>query len=161
MKSFRLLIIIFLIFNTLTSNAQSFNEDKTAISKFLRRMYENTPFEGVKLFNDYDNNYLLSVLSLDKSKYTSQSTMMRVAQVKAQSQASTFLNGSITSEDFIVRTTEQKQGKNSETITSIETIQTIKENSIGFVKGLELLTNFDIEEGNRMLFIYFIEIQKE
>lgn len=145
----------------LTSNAQSFNEDKTAMSNFLKRMYESTPFEGVKLFSDYDNNYLLSVLSLDKSKYTSQSTMMRVAQVKAQSQASTFLNGSITSEDFIVRTTEQKQGKNSETTTSVETIQIIKEHSVGFVKGLEMLTNFNIEEGKRMLYIYFIEIKKE
>ncbi len=144
---------------TINSSAQSFNEDKTAMSNFIKRMYESAPFEGAKVFSDYDNKYLLSVLSLDKSKYTSQSTMMRVAQVKAQSQASTFLNGSITSEDFIVRTTEKKQGKNNETITSVETIQTIKENSVGFVKGLELLTNFDIEEGKRMLFIYMIEIK--
>lgn len=42
-------------------------------------MYETKPFEGAKLFSDYDNNYLLSVLSLDKSKYTSQNNMMRVA----------------------------------------------------------------------------------
>lgn len=156
LKILLLVVSAFFVFN---SNAQSFNEDKTAMSNFIKRMYESTPFEGAKVFSDYDNKYLLSVLSLDKSKYTSQSTMMRVAQVKAQSQASTFLNGSITSEDFIVRTTEQKQGKNNETITSVETIQTIKENSVGFVKELELLTNFDIEEGKRMLFIYMIEIK--
>jgi hypothetical protein len=158
-NSIKILLLVASVFFVFKTSAQSYNGDKVSMSNFIKRMYESAPFEGAKVFSDYDNKYLLSVLSLDKSKYTSQSTMMRVAQVKAQSQASTFLNGSITSEDFIVRTTEQKQGKNNETITSIETIQTIKENSVGFVKGLELLTNFDIEEGKRMLFIYMIEIK--
>jgi hypothetical protein len=156
LKILTLYLSVFFVLNTF---AQSYNGDKVAMSNYLKRMYESAPFEGAKVFNDYETKYLLSVLSLDKSKYTSQSTMMRVAQVKAQSQASTFLNGSITSEDFIVRTTEQKKGKESETTTTVETIQIIKEHSVGFVKALELLTNFDIEDGKRMLFIYIIEIK--
>jgi hypothetical protein len=140
------------------SISQSYNDDKTAMSNFIKRMYNNSPFEGVKVIESEEGNYLISVLSLEKAKYTSQSTMMRVAQVKAQSQASTFLNGAITSEDFIIHTTEQKKGNTSET-TSIETIQIIKQNSIGFVKSLELLTNFDIEEGKRMLFVYMVEVK--
>jgi len=41
-----------------------------------------TPFEGSKIFEDYSHKYLLSILSLEKAKYTNQSSMMRVAQVK-------------------------------------------------------------------------------
>ena len=158
-NTLKILLLMLFVFCVIKTDAQSFNGEKVSLSNFLKRMYESSPFEGAKIFNDYDTKYLVSVLSLDKSKYTSQSTIMRVAQVKAQSQASTFLNGSVTSEDFIVRTTEQKKGNSNETITTVETMQTIKENSVGFVKGLELLTNFDIEEGKRMLFIYIIEIK--
>jgi hypothetical protein len=53
--------------------------------------------------------------------------------------------------------------KNSEETTQsiIETIESIKENSIGFVNGLELLTNFDVDEGKRVLFVYCKEIKKD
>jgi hypothetical protein len=161
MKSIQFITLFFLLNISFKADAQSFNEDKTAMSNFLKRMYVNTPFEGVKVFEDYEHKYILSVLSLEKAKYTSQSTMMRVANVKAQSQANTFLNGSVTSTDFIYRTTEEKQKGTNETKTTIETIESIKENSVGFVKAMELLTNFEIEDGKRMLFIYFIELKKE
>jgi hypothetical protein len=124
-------------------------------------MYNSTPFEGVKVIEGYDENYFISVISLEKAKYTSQSIMMRVAQVKAQSQANTFFNGSTISLDFIVKTTEEKQKDSSTTETTIETIESIRENSIGFVKAMELLTNFDIEDGNRMVFIYYKELETE
>jgi hypothetical protein len=85
--------------------------------------------------------------------------MMRVAQVKAQSQANTFFNGSTISSDFIIKTTEEKQKDSANIKTTLETIETIRENSIGFVKAMELLTNFDIEEGKRMVFIYYKELE--
>jgi hypothetical protein len=47
-------------------------------------MYISNPFEGVKILDDYDHQYLVSVVNLDKTKYTNQSVMNRVAQVKAQ-----------------------------------------------------------------------------
>ncbi len=72
--------------------SQSFNEDKVACSNYIQRMYKFKPFEGVKIVEDYDDAYLISVLSLPVDKYPNQSMMMRVADVKAQSQASTFLN---------------------------------------------------------------------
>jgi hypothetical protein len=152
--------ISFLIFIVIALNSpinaicQGFNDDKVALTNFIKRMYNSSPFEGVKAIEDYDNKYLISVLSLEKAKYTSSSIMTRVAQTKAQSQANTFFNGSTISSDFIIKTTEEKQD-NSKTKTTIETIEAIKENSVGFVNGMELLTNFDIEEGKRMLFIYF------
>ena len=141
-------------------NAQSFNEDKTSFSNFLKRMYSATPFEGVKIVDDYDNEFLISVISLEKAKYSSESTMNRVAQVKAQSQASTFLNGATISMDMVITTKEIKDSTNNvKTIT--ETVEQIKQNSVGFSQGLELLTNFDNSDSLRVVFIYCRELKKE
>jgi hypothetical protein len=151
------ILFIFLLF-PFFSNAQSFNEERSTFANFLKRMYLNAPFDGVKLVDDYDHQYLVSVISLDKAKYTDPSVMNRVAQVKAQSQVSTFLNGANISMDLVIRTKEI-QGKPDSTI--IETVEQIKQNSVGFSKGLELLSNFDNSEGKKMVFIYFREMEKE
>tara|TARA_B110000091_G_C13731469_1_gene439249 strand:+ start:747 stop:1265 length:519 start_codon:yes stop_codon:yes gene_type:complete len=154
----KLLLLLFVGF-TFSSFGQGFNDDKTAFSNFLKRMYNSSPFEGVKLVEDYDNEYIISVLSLEKGT-KSFSILSRVAQVKAQRQVSTFFNGSTVTAEFIIKTTEEK-ADSSEVQTTVETIEKIKENSVGFVNGLELLTNFDIEEGKRMLFIYIKKIEEE
>jgi hypothetical protein len=153
-------IILFLILIfSLTARSQSFNEDKTAFSNFIKRMYTSSPFEGVKIVDDYDNKYIISVLSLEKAD-KSTSILTRIAQTKAQRQVSTFFNGAVITSEFIIKTTETK-ADSSEVQTTVETIEKIKENSVGFVNGLELLTNFDIEEGNRMLFIYLKKIDED
>ena len=122
-------------------------------------MYTATPFEGVKIVDDYDHQYLISVISLEKAKYNDPSVMNRIAQVKAQSQANTFLNGAVISMDMVIKTTE-KTAKDS-TNTIVETIESIKQNSTGFTQGLELLTNFDNADSKRLVFIYMREIIKE
>ena len=152
------ILILFSLFLSLSAFGQSFNEDKTSMTNFIKRMYKATPFEGVKIIDDYDHQYLVSVLSLDKAKYTSPSLMNRVAQVKAQSQANTYLNGSSISTDIVIKTTEQKAGDKTNTV--VESIESIKENAVGFNQGLELLTNFDDEQSKRMVFIYYREIKK-
>ena len=107
---------------TLTSNAQSFNDEKVSLTNFLKRMYTAKPFEGVKIVDDYDHQYLISVISLEKAKYTSESTMNRVAQVKAQSQASTFLNGATISMDMVITIKETKDSTNN-VKTIVETVE--------------------------------------
>jgi len=145
---------------SITANAQSFNEDKTSFSNFIKRMYNVTPFEGVKIVHDYDHQYLISVISLEKAKFTSASIMNRVAQVKAQSQASTFLNGATISMDMLITTKETKDSNNN-IKTIVETVEQIKQNSVGFSQGFELLTNFDNADSLRTIFIYFRELKKE
>lgn len=153
-------IILFLVLiSCLTAKSQSFNEDKTAFSNFIKRMYTAEPFEGVKLVEDYDNKYIVSVVSLEKAD-KSTSILTRIAQTKAQRQVSTFFNGAVITSEFIIKTTEEK-ADSSEVKTTVETIEKLKENSVGFVNGLELLTNYDIEEGNRMLFIYIKKIEED
>ena len=152
------IIIVFTLFAS-KCFAQSFNDDKPAFANFIKRMYNSSPFEGVKIVDDYNHQYLVSVISLDKSKYTNVSIMNRVAQVKAQSQASTFLNGATISMDMVITTKETKDSTNN-VKTIIETVEQIKQNSSGFSQGLELLTNFDNADGKRGVFVYMREIIK-
>lgn len=153
-----LLIILALMLSSI-SYGQGFNDDKIALTNFIKRMYNSSPFEGVKMIEDYDNKYIISVLSLEKAG-KSTSILTRISQTKAQRQVSTFFNGAIITSEFIIKTTETK-ADSSEVKTTVETIEKIKENSVGFVNGLELLTNFDIEEGNRILFIYIKKIEED
>ena len=100
----------------------------------------------------------LSVLALEKSKYTNESTMNRVASVKAMSQASRFFNGSNITSDIIIRTSEKSDGSSD-----TEIIENIKENSVGYVKQLEILTNFPAEDDGWQVFMYFkkLDLHKE
>jgi 6-pyruvoyl-tetrahydropterin synthase len=149
----RIILLFASLLNVIIGNAQSFNEDKTAFSNFLKRMYTAKSFEGVKIVDDYDHQYLISVISLEKAKYTSESTMNRVAQVKAQSQASTFLNGATISMDMVITTKESKDSANNVT-TIVESVEQIRQNSVGFSQGLELLSVFPNNDDKRMVFIY-------
>lgn len=134
--------------------AQSYNQEKTALTNFLVRMYENAPFDGVKAVEDYDNAYLMSVVKLDKEKYKTESALNRVASVKAMSQASRFFNGSTITDDMIIRTAEKADGTSD-----TEIIENIREHSVGYVKQLEHLTNFPSKEGQQV-FIFITPLTK-
>ncbi len=128
--------------------AQSYNSDRISFTNFLIRMYNNAPFEGVRVVNDYDNSYLISVLALDKGIYKTEGVLNRVASVKAMAQASRFFNGSNITQDMIIRTS-----KKSESTSDMEIIENIRENSVGYVKALEQLTNFVRKDG-LLVFIF-------
>lgn len=134
--------------------AQSYSQERTALTNFLVRMYENAPFEGVKAVEDYDNAYLMSVVKLDKAKYKSDSALNRVASVKAMSQASRFFNGSNITDDIIIRTTEKADGTSD-----TEIIENIRENSVGYIRQLEQLTNFAAPDGHQV-FIFITPLKK-
>ena len=128
--------------------SQNYNQERTALTNFLIRMYENSPFDGVRAVEDYENAYLMSVVKLDKTKYKNDSDLNRVASVKAMSQASRFFNGSNISSDLIIRTSE-----NEEHVLETEIIENIREHSSGYVKQLEQLTNFPSSD-NKVVFIF-------
>ena len=143
---------------SIVSKGQSFDSDKIAFSNLIKRMYLSSPFEGVKIVDDYDHQYLVSVISLEKTKYSTESIMHRVAQVKAQSQASTFLNGATISMDMIITTKETRDSTDNVT-TIVETVEQIKENSVGFSQGLELLINFDSSDSRFMIYFYIRKLK--
>ena len=129
--------------------AQGYNEERTALTNFLTRMYNHAPFEGVRLVDDYDNTYLISVLALDPTRYDTESALNRVASVRAMSQASRFFNGSSITSDLIIRTSEKSDGSSD-----TEIIEFISERSAGYVRELEMLTTFKRENGEQV-FIFF------
>ena len=155
MSILRVVPTLLFIILSLGASAQSFNQERVALANFLTRMYENAPFDGVRMVDDYDNQYLMSALALDRSKYSSESVMNRVASVKAMSQASKFFNGANITSDLIIRTSEKSNGA-----TDVETIEYIHENSIGLVKALEFLTSFDSPNGQR-IFIFVTCLRKD
>ena len=122
--------------------AQSYNSDRVSFTNFLIRMYNNAPFEGVRVVDDYDKAYLISVLALDKERYKTEAALNRVASVKAMAQASRFFNGSNITQDMIIRTSEKSDGTSD-----TEIIENIRENSVGYVRALEQLTNFIRKDG--------------
>ena len=149
----RFLSYLLTIILSTTIYAQGFNADKTALTNFLVRMYKHTPFD-VKVVNDYNDNYLVSAIVLDPAKYGgNESTMLRVASVKAMSQASRYFNGSQISMDLIITTTEQSDGA-----VNTKVMEKIKENSIGYVKQLEYLSSFDNDSGQKV-FLYMKQME--
>lgn len=138
----RLFNVIMLCFCVVVVNAQSYNSDRVSFTNFLIRMYNNAPFEGVRAVNDYDDAFLISVLALDKEKYKTEAVLNRVASVKATANASRYFNGSNITQDMIIHTTEKTDGTSD-----TEIIENIRENSVGYVKALEQLTNFTRKDG--------------
>ena len=150
------LLVALLTMVSLGLNAQGYSSDKVAFTNFLVRMYNNAPFEGVRAVNDYDNAYLSSVLALEAAEYKDdESIINRVASVKAMAQASRFLNGSNITQDMIIHTTEKSDGTSD-----TEIIENIRENSVGYVKAMEQLTNFKRSDG-KIVFIFASLLKKE
>lgn len=149
MKVFLVFLYLMVAFGV---QAQSYNSDRISFTNFLIRMYNNAPFEGVRVVNDYDNAYLISVLALNKGIYKTEGVLNRVASVKAMAQASRFFNGSNITQDMIIRTS-----KKSESTSDMEIIENIRENSVGYVKALEQLTNFVRKDG-LLVFIFISRV---
>lgn len=144
--------LLLLLFVTIGLHAQSYSEDKVSFTNFLVRMYNNAPFDGVRVVNDYDNAYLISVLALDKTKYKTEAIINRVASVKAMAQASYYFNGSNITQNMIIHTSEKANGTSD-----TEIIENIREHSVGYVKALEQLTNFTRED-NMQVFIFIKQL---
>lgn len=137
--------------------AQSFDQERIALSKFIERMFNNAPFEGCRIVDDYDNSYLLSVVELDKSKYKTSSVMNRVAQVKSQRNAGEFFNGTQSYSEITIRTPKSEEKGGSKEMT--ETYEVIRTNSTGFVQQLALLTQFESKEGTTV-FVFFKKVNQ-
>ena len=154
MKSLLLIGLGFLVSSIVFS--QDFGGNKVGLGNFIKRMYASNPFEGVKVLQDYDNNYLVSVviLTIDSSK--SESVLNRVAGIKAKSNANLFINGSAIKSESIIRTTEEKIKDTVKTKTEVTEI--IQETGSGFVQGMELLTSFDTDNKQRV-FVFMRQLK--
>lgn len=152
----KILLLMMLCCISAMMNAQSFDQERIALAKFIERMYNNSPFEGCRIVDDYDNSYLLSVVELDKSKYKTSSVMNRVAQVKSQRNAGEFFNGTQSYSEITIRTPKSEEKGNRE---MAETYEIIRTNSTGFVQQLALLTQFESNNGT-VVFVFYKKVNK-
>ena len=123
------------------------------LSEFVKNAYIKKPFDGSKIVAAPNNKYFIAVITLDNSKYTAVSSRDKVAQMKAKQQANTMFNGSTISSESILRTDEKD--KSTEVISS----EIIKEQSMGFIDGIEFLNSFETPE-NKTTYIYYKTIIK-
>jgi hypothetical protein len=122
-------------------------------------MYNNQPWIGVKIFLDYENKYLISLVELNASNYKSENNMVRVAEIKSRSQVSQFLNGSYITSETIIPTTEKLSKNNSGSVEDVTEV--IKETSMGYVSSMELISTFNSElDSNMKVFIYLKLLEK-
>ena len=147
------IILVVTLLGIFKSYSQGYNNNRILLTNFLIRMYTNAPFEGVRIINDYDNFYLISVLSLDKAKYKTEAILNRVALVKAMAQASRYFNGSNIVQNIVIRTSEKTKGES-------EIEKNIRENSVGYIKELEQLTNF-IHKDGKQVFIFIKKVDEK
>ena len=69
MKNIRLIILIIgLTCMSSSIHGQDFNSERIAWIKYVQRMYKASPFEGVKVIEDTENTYLISVLALNSNQ---------------------------------------------------------------------------------------------
>lgn len=155
-------LIFFCVFITLGySNiyAQDLGGKNVGIGNFVRRMYNTQPFDGIKVLQTQEGlDYMISVVELKKDPSRPINIESRIASVKSKSYASQYLNGSQVSSEVIIVSTETKS-KDS-TIKKTDLQEIIKESSTGFVDGMELLINFESNDGKQMVYVYYREIKK-
>lgn len=150
-----LVLLLSLIISSDFCIAQGINTEKNSFINFLKRQYEQENYEGIRLVEDYDKTYIISVLALSKNTYSSSGTMFRVAKVKATQQIGAYIDGTQTSSELLVRTTD-----NGTDSVSVEKVEIIRESSNSFVKSVEYLTSFPkTDNSDEVVFIYSKEIE--
>lgn len=148
----KILFVVTAILCPIMGIAQSYNLDRVSLTNYLIRMYDSSPFEGVRIVQDYDNTYLLSVVNLMTSLYESESNRSRVASVKAMSQAGKYFDGSTIQSETIIYTSD-----NINKTKDVKIIEKISENSIAHIQQLELLTS--IIRNDRSIYFFIKQIE--
>lgn len=151
----KLFVLVILIPFVHEANAQGYDQERIQLAKFIERMYNNAPFDGCRIVDDYDNSYLLSVVALDKSKYKTTQIMNRVAEVKSQRNAGEFFNGSQSYTEMTIKTPKGEEHRSDMT----EVYELIYVNSIGYVRQMQLLTSFEDSAGMQV-FVYYKKVDK-
>ena len=141
--------------NGITSNYQAnvIKKKNEKLAKYITKLYNTSPFEGVKIVEEKGVSYLVSLSVQVISSHKTSSTRNRVAQIKARRNAMVFLNGSsITSETIL---------KTGETVTdnSVSYYETyfdkINENAAGFLDGMQVLTTFNSSNGKEYVYVIY------
>ena len=150
-----ILLSALLVLLTASIYAQGYDQERIQLAKFIERMYNNAPFDGCRIVDDYDNSYLLSIVALDRSKYKTPQIMNRVAEVKSQRNAGEFFNGTQSYTSMTIKTPKGEEHESDMT----EVYEMIRVNSMGYVKQMQLLTSFEDSVGMQV-YVYYKKVDK-
>ena len=100
------LILVILLFTFSLSTLAQTDKANKKLAKYITNLYNESPFEGVKIVEEKDVSYLISLSIQVVSGHKTSSTKNRVAQIKARRNAMVFLNGSNITSETILKTGE-------------------------------------------------------
>jgi len=121
------------------------------LESFITEIINKKAIDGAKIISAPNNKYIISTISLENAKYTSPEMRDKVAFMKAKQQVNSMFNGSTITSDLIIRTDETDKH------TEVTNSETIREQSMGFIQGLELLFGKEIIQ-NKTTYVYYSKI---
>jgi hypothetical protein len=123
------------------------------LGDFMLNMLRNKPFDGARIVSAPLNKYIVSSITLDNSKYASPEMRDKAGHMKAKQFVNVLVNGSTITSESIIRTDETDKA------TEITNTEIVKEQAMGFINGLELLTTKEIIP-NKTTYLYFSKLTK-
>lgn len=138
------------------------NFDKAIIANFVTGIYNLETFEGVRVFQTEEGvNYLITAVALKKGISNSLAIVSRIASIKAklyvcQYFSCSLINTQELNTEVLLITNNNGFYKAGVCLKLAKDI--FKESSIGFIEGMELLTNFESSDTNHTVYLFYKEV---
>ncbi len=123
----------------------------TTLEEFITEIIKKKSIDGARIISAPANKYIVSTITLENAKYSTPQMRDKVAFMKAKQLVNGLVNGSTITSEQIIRTDEND---NSTEVTNTEII---REQSMGFIQGLELLFDTEITQ-NKTTYVYYSKI---
>ena len=123
----------------------------TTLEEFITEIIKKKSIDGARIISSPNNKYIVSTITLENAKYSSPEIRDKAAFMKAKQLVNTMVNGSTLTSDQIIRTDE------NDSRTEINSTEIVKEHSMGFIQGLELLFGKEINQ-NKTTYVYYSKI---
>lgn len=142
----KITLIVVAIVMAIVALAQEYNQNLLVLGQYVKRMYLEEPFTGVRVIEDADNCYLVSIV-VDPAGRSDAATLRKV-QVKGLSYANEFLNGTFVDQKTIIHTKGNSRGYSNEEIEDF-----IEARSMGYVQSMQTISTFT-DDSNAKVYVY-------
>jgi len=123
----------------------------TTLEEFITEIIKKKSIDGARIISAPANKYIFTTITLENAKYTTPEMRDKVAFMKAKQFVNTLVNGSTITSDQVIRTDE------NDIRTEITSTEIVKEQSMGFIQGLELLFAKERTQ-NKTTFVFYSKI---
>ena len=147
-------IVFAFFFTALSLNlySQQFSSNEVAVGDFVKRMYDQKPFKGVRIIQDSSTNYLISVVVYQINTFENEHLLNRTATLQARSNAGLFVKEAAITSETIINTSGKAVSDSGKTKT--EMVDFVKKVREEWGLWMDLLTSFDVLEGKERVFVY-------